>query len=158
MFIRQTRLNNMKDRITNLEGQVEALLTQKLEERNKKMIEIGNLDDKIVILDKDKRKLQNDIEDIESKKTRSIEEIEHKVKIVMEKNELELVAKKQEVAKEYDDKVVVLTASFRDKREKQLEALSDKMEGHYKDMLKHLTTVSGTVNKPSGVQENGNSN
>ena len=62
---------------------------------------------------------------------------------------------KLKVQKEYEDKVVKLTKEFRDKREKQLEELSGKMEKMYSEVLKHLTTVSGTLSNPSRVPENG---
>ena len=155
MLITQKKHNQMKDRIANLEGQVEALTNQKVEERNKKLIELGNLDDKIITLDREKRNATNDLEDLKSEKTRSEEEIKHKVKIVMEKHDLELEKDKLKVQKEYEDKVVKLTKEFRDKREKQLEELSGKMEKMYSEVLKHLTTVSGTLSNPSRVPENG---
>ena len=155
MFITQSKLDKLKEKVSNLEGQVEALTNQKVEERNKKLKEIGNLDNKIVILDREKRNATNDLEDLKSEKARGEEEIKHKVKIVMEKHDLELEKSKQENEKEYLKKVEKITADFRDKREKQLEALSEKMEGHYRDMLKHLTSVTGTISKPSRVPENG---
>ena len=153
MLITQKKHNQMKDRITNLEGQVEALTTQKIEERNIKMKEIGNLDDKIITLDKEKRTAQNDLVDLQSEKRRGEEEIKHQVKIVMEKHDLELEKSKEEHKKKFLEKEAKIIAEFRDKREKQLEELSDKMEGMYKDMLKNLTTVTGTLNQPARVQE-----
>jgi len=157
MYLTKNKYNGMKGKISNLEGQVEALTNQKIEERDKKLREIGNLDDKIIALEKSKRTATNDLDDLKSAKVRSEEDIQHKVKIVMEKHDLELKDEKLELEKEYLTKVEKITAEFRDKREKQLEELSGKMENMYTQVLKHLTDVTGTISQPNKrVAESGN--
>jgi len=157
MYLTKNKYNGMKGKISNLEGQVEALTNQKIEERDKKLREICNLDDKIIALEKSKRTATNDLDDLKSAKVRSEEDIQHKVKIVMEKHDLELKDEKLELEKEYLTKVEKITAEFRDKREKQLEELSGKMENMYTQVLKHLTDVTGTISQPNKrVAESGN--
>jgi len=156
MFITQTKYSNMKDRITNLEGQVEALHVDKVLERDKKLAEIGNLDDKIIHLEKSKRKLQNDVDDKVAENKRAEENIKHKVKIVMEKHDLEVAQKKQDLVVEKNDEVASLKDKFRDKREKQLELQGSEMKGMYTEMMKILTSVQGTITAPTGARH-GNS-
>lgn len=154
MFVTQTKYNTMKERITTLEGQVEGLTNSKLEERNKKFKEILNLDEKIVRLEKDKRKLILDVEDIEAKKSRGEEDIQHKVKIVMEKHDLELEKEKQKLEKAKDKEVAKVKDEYRDKMEKQLDKRGTEMKEMYTDVLDKLTQVTGTLNSPARLQAN----
>lgn len=156
MLLTQKKFNGMKDRIANLEGQVEALTHQKVEEKNKKLKEIGNLDDKIVYLETEKRNLKNDIKDVKAEKSRSEEDIKHKVKIVMEKHDLDLEKKKNALVLEKDKEIAKVKDEYRDKRESQLEKQSDDMRGMYTDVLDKLTKVTGTLSNPARLQENAN--
>ena len=155
MFITQNKYNTMKTRIDNLEGQVEILTNDKVEERDKKLKEIGNLDDKIIRLDKDKRNLANDIDDLKAKKSRSEEEIKHKVKLVLEKHDITLEKEKQLLEKEKNDGIARVKDEYRDKIEKQLDKRGTEMKDMYTDVLDKLTTVSGTLHSPARVQDNG---
>ena len=157
MFITQSKMNNMKDRISNLEGQVEALTNDKVEERNKKFKEILNLDDKIETLEKDKRNLKNDVEDTKAKKIREEENIKHNVKIVMEKHDVELEKEKQKLEKEKNTEIALVKDKYRDKLEVQLEKRGTEMREMYNTVLERLTSVAGTLNKPAGVQQDGKS-
>ena len=157
MLVTQKTYNGMKDRIANLEGQLEALTNQKTEERDKKLKEIGNLDDKIIHLEKDKRKLQNDVDDIKAEKSRSEENIKHKVKIVMEKHDIELDKKKNELVIEKDKEIAKVKDEYRDKRESQLEMQSKEFKQMYDTVLDKLTTVQGTLSNPANkAAKNGN--
>lgn len=156
MFVTQIKYNKMKDRIINLEGQVEALTKDRTEERNKKLKEILNLDDKIILLEKDKRKLQNDVNDKVSESKRADEEIQHRVKIVLEKHDLELEKEKQKLILEKDKEIAKVKDKYRDKTEVQLDKRGSEMKEMYNTVLDKLTTVAGTISNPAGIANNGN--
>jgi len=149
MFVTQNKYNNMKSRIINLEGQVEALKNQKVEERNKKLIELTNLDDKIVELAKEKRKLKNDIKDIQAESLREEENIKHKVKIVLEKNALELEKEMQKLEKDKNTEIAKVKDGYRDKREEQLDKRGTEMRDMYDTVLERLTNVTGVLSSPA---------
>jgi len=154
MFITQTKYETMKNKITKLEAKVEVLIEAKTVERDKKLAEINNLDDKIIQLEKDKRSVTHDIQDLKASKAREEENIQHKVKIVMEKHDVELEKEKQKLEKEKDIEIANVKDKYRDKMEAQLDKRGTEMKEMYTDVLDKLTKVTGTVSSPARLQKN----
>jgi len=148
----------LRERIAVLENQVEILITEKDQERNKKLKELKTVTEKLESLEKEKKNLRNTNEDLKASNTREEENIQHKVKIVMEKNEFNLAKKIQEAEKAKDVEVGKIKDEYRNKREKQLEDQSANMKEMYTDVLDKLTKVTGTLSQPQQVANNGNLN
>jgi len=150
MFITQNKFNTMKDRISTLEDQVADLTAQKLEERDERIATLTNLDDKIIYLEDQKRQLTNDIKDLRLKTKREEEDLQHTVKIVLEKNELALAKDKQELEKIQIKEIAKIKDEYRDKQEAQLDKRGSEMREMYDTVLNRLTNVTGVLTKPSG--------
>lgn len=125
-------------------------LTERSEsEDTRKANKIGNLNDKIVNLEKVEVNLKNDIADLNAKKKREEELIKHNTKIIIEKHEIELDKKLGELTREQETAIAKVKDEYRDKIEKQLEARGTEMKEMYTDVLTKLTGVTGTVASPA---------
>ena len=96
-------------------------------------------------LEKEIKKLKNDIEDLKQKKKREEEDIKHLVKIKQESLEIEHQKKELELKNDFKDKEMKLQKEFHENTLKTIEQAGQKMEGMTKEILNRLPNVNMSI-------------
>ena len=92
----------------------------------------------ITRLEKDKRTLKDELEDLKHQKKLESEDIKHMVKINNERKDIELEKEKAKLEREQATAIAKVKDDYRDKTEKQLEKQLTNMKDMYGEILERL--------------------
>ena len=151
MFITQNKYERLNKKVKELQEENDRLINIRLEEKHAKTKEFSALDDKITFLSKEKKRLVEEIEDLKAEKRREEENLKHKVKIVLEKHDFELLKEKQELEATKNTEIAKVKDEYRDKYEVQLDKRGTEMKEMYNTVLEKLTNVAGTITQPGNI-------
>lgn len=98
-------------------------------------------------LEKDKRELKEQLEDLKLKKKMEEEDIKHMVKINNERKDIELEKEKIKLSREKDDAIATVKDEYRDKTEQQLEKQVGNMREMYGEILERLPNYNVKVSE-----------
>lgn len=108
-------------------------------------VELAQLKSDVDRLEKEKRVVREELEDLKLKKKLESEDIKHMVKINSERKDIELEKEKIKLQKKSADEIAAVKDEYRDKTEQQLEAQVKDMKGMYSEILTRLPTFTHAV-------------